>query len=63
MHLDLAKIGLPAGSTFGVTDLLTGDKFEWGADNYVRLDAFGEPCHILHVHTAPQKTEPTKKGR
>jgi len=64
VHLDLSKIGLPAGSTFGVTDLITGEKFEWGTDNYVRLDAFGEPCHILHVHTDhPTSTAPTKKVR
>jgi len=60
VHLDLTKIGLAPGSTFAVTDLLTGDQFEWGTDNYVRLDAFTEPCHILHVHTEPA---PKPKGR
>jgi starch synthase (maltosyl-transferring) len=49
VHLDLTRIGLTPESRFFVRDLITGDEFEWGADNYVRLDAFGEPVHILHV--------------
>lgn len=64
VHLDLSRIGLALDARYTVTDLITGQTFEWGADNYVRLDAFGEPCHILHVHTEPlRSTEPTKKGR
>jgi starch synthase (maltosyl-transferring) len=63
VHLDLSKIGLALDAKYQVTDLITGATFEWGMDNYVRLDAFTEPCHILHVHTGPQNTEPTKKGR
>ncbi|WP_349904850.1 alpha-1,4-glucan--maltose-1-phosphate maltosyltransferase [Parafrigoribacterium humi] len=49
VHLDLTRIGLDVGTTFEVTDLITKQKFEWGADNYVRLDAFTEPVHILRV--------------
>ena len=32
-----------------MTDLITKQKFTWGTDNYVRLDAFVEPVHILKV--------------
>ncbi|WP_370544977.1 alpha-1,4-glucan--maltose-1-phosphate maltosyltransferase [Herbiconiux sp. VKM Ac-1786] len=56
VHLDLAELGLPAGSSFGVTDLLTGDSWEWSEHDYVRLDAFSRPAHILHV------TRPTEGG-
>ena len=49
VHLDLSRIGLEPDATFTVRDLLTGESFTWGADNYVRLDAFTEPMHILHV--------------
>ena len=49
VHLDLAALGLPEGSTFEVKDLITGDRFTWGADNYVRLDAFTQPVHILRI--------------
>ena len=49
IRLDLAKLGLSYGSSFSVTDLLTGKVFQWQADNYVKLDAFAEPAHILRV--------------
>ncbi|WP_413466597.1 alpha-1,4-glucan--maltose-1-phosphate maltosyltransferase [Microcella sp.] len=49
VHLDLAALGLAPGATFDVKDLITGDRFRWGADNYVRLDSFVEPVHILRI--------------
>ncbi|GAA1813377.1 alpha-1,4-glucan--maltose-1-phosphate maltosyltransferase [Agromyces neolithicus] len=49
VHLDLADIGLAPGERFEVEDLVTGTVWEWGASNYVRLDAFTRPAHILHV--------------
>jgi starch synthase (maltosyl-transferring) len=52
VHLDLTKLGLPVGSTFEVKDLITDQRFTWGGDNYVRLDAFTEPVHILSIDYA-----------
>lgn len=49
VHLDLAAIGLTPGIRFEVEDLVTGHRWEWGDSNYVRLDAFTRPAHILHV--------------
>ena len=49
VHLDLPALGLPVGSSFEVKDLITGDRFTWGTDNYVRLDAFTQPVHILRI--------------
>lgn len=49
VHLDLPALGLPLDSRFGVTDLITGERYQWGPDNYVRLDAFVEPVHILRI--------------
>ena len=34
-------------TTFGVEDLVTGERWDWGEHNYVRLDAFTQPVHIL----------------
>lgn len=48
VHLNLEALGLPQGR-FTVTDLVTGAKWEWGESNYVRLDAFENPAHILSV--------------
>ena len=50
VHLDLAAAGI-TGSNFEVHDLLTDQKFNWTADNYVRLDPRDVPAHILHVST------------
>nr|WP_277612445.1 maltotransferase domain-containing protein [Cryobacterium cheniae] len=49
VHLDVARFGLPYGSSYEVEDLITGAVWTWSADNFVRLDAFTEPVHILHV--------------
>ena len=49
VHLDETRFGLEAGTRFTATDLITGESYDWGTDNFVRLDAFGEPVHILHV--------------
>jgi starch synthase (maltosyl-transferring) len=54
VHLDLERLGSELAAAgpdarFEVTDLLTKQRFEWGRDNYVRLDAFTEPVHILRV--------------
>ena len=47
VHLDLDSLELP--TSFKVKDLLTGKSYEWGKDNYVRLDSFTEPAHIFEV--------------
>ncbi len=49
VHLDLALLGLAPGSSFTVTDLISGSVWEWSDHNYVRLDAFTQPAHILHI--------------
>jgi starch synthase (maltosyl-transferring) len=51
VHLDLEAIELPPESTYEVTDAVTGQVWSWGAVNYVRLDAFHEPVHILSVNS------------
>lgn len=49
VHLDLSAIGLPPGTTFGVTELLTGARWTWSDTNFVRLDWAGIPAHVLRV--------------
>jgi starch synthase (maltosyl-transferring) len=53
-QLDLGALALePADfsedGTYWVDDLLTGQSWRWGAENYVRLDAHVEPAHILSI--------------
>ncbi|RKR73712.1 starch synthase (maltosyl-transferring) [Frondihabitans australicus] len=49
VHLDLRAIGLEPGSRFTVRDLITQQSWTWTDDDYVRLDSFVEPAHILSV--------------
>ena len=43
-------IGVPAGDSYTVHDLLTGSRYRWAERNHVRLDpAAGEPAHIFRV--------------
>ena len=49
VHLDLTALDLTPGDRFGVHDEVTGADWIWSADDYVRLDAFTEPVHILEV--------------
>jgi starch synthase (maltosyl-transferring) len=49
IHLDMEALGLEHGDAIEVTDLVTGALWLWTNKNYVRLDPFIEPVHILHV--------------
>lgn len=48
VHVDVTAFGLPAGP-YRVRDLVTGEQWTWGESNYVRLDSFEQPAHILAV--------------
>ena len=52
VHLDTRVWGVEPGEPFEVEDLLTGAQWTWSDHNFVMLDAFAEPVHILHVKGA-----------
>ncbi|WP_106814107.1 maltotransferase domain-containing protein [Microbacterium timonense] len=49
VHLDTRVWGVAPGSPYEVEDLITGSRWTWSDHNFVMLDAFTEPVHILHV--------------
>jgi len=49
VYLDMAALGLEPGTQIDVRDVVTGARWTWGSANYVRLDAFQEPVHLLVV--------------
>ena len=51
VHLDTTVWGVPRGWEYEVEDLITGAVWTWNQDAFIRLDAFAEPVHILHVRT------------
>lgn len=52
VHLNTRVWGVEPGGSFEVENLLTGEIWTWGEHNYVRLDAFSEPVHILAIKGA-----------
>jgi len=54
VHLNMPALNMDWDDTFVVHDELTDQTWTWAERNYVRLDPFGEPAHILTVRrTAP----------
>ncbi len=53
VSLDLPQLGLDWEDRFQVHDEISGQTWEWGRDNYVRLDPGYEPAHVFSVRTAP----------
>ena len=58
VSLDLAALQLDPrdlddDGRFRVDDLISGESWEWGEHNYVRLDAHVEPAHILSIRRQP----------
>jgi starch synthase (maltosyl-transferring) len=49
VHLDLPALGLDWHDSLAVHDELTGQDWHWGEHNYVRLDPYTEPAHLLTV--------------
>ena len=48
-HLNLPALGLNWEDTFTVHDEITGQDWQWGAHNFVHLDPYVEPAHVLTV--------------
>jgi starch synthase (maltosyl-transferring) len=49
VHLDMPALGMDWADSFEVHDLLSGATYRWGEHDYVRLDPYHAPAHVLHV--------------
>jgi len=49
VHVDMAALGFDPDESYTVHDELSGATWTWGDHNYVRLDPFVEPAHVLVV--------------
>jgi starch synthase (maltosyl-transferring) len=47
VSLDPYALGLGWDQDFTVRDELTGETYQWGRDNYIRLDPHAQPAHVL----------------
>ncbi len=48
--VDLAALGLDWDTHYTVHDLLSGEEYDWGQYNYVRLDPHFRAAHVFAVH-------------
>ena len=51
--LDLPALGMDPGAQFVVSDELSGESYQWGQANYVRLDPALTPAHVFTVTPSP----------
>ena len=49
VHLDMPALGLDWHDQVAVHDEITDETWTWGERNYVRLDPYAEPAHVLTV--------------
>lgn len=52
VRLDLSKLGMTG--TFTVRDQVTGNTYEWGAENYVELRPWDDVAHIFVLPEIPE---------
>ncbi|MGW0917341.1 alpha-glucosidase C-terminal domain-containing protein, partial [Streptomyces sp. NPDC002784] len=53
VSLDMPQLGRDRDETLSVHDELTGETYQWGRTNYVRLEPGRAPAHVLHVQASP----------
>jgi len=52
VRLNMPALGFGWDERISVRDEITGNEWQWGQENYVRLDPFHEPAHVFTVRRA-----------
>ncbi|MFB8774381.1 DUF3459 domain-containing protein, partial [Streptomyces broussonetiae] len=55
VSLDMPQLGLDWHSPLAVHDELTGDTYQWGSSNYVRLEPGRSQAHVFQVRPAARR--------
>ena len=53
LWLDMGALGMDEHDRFWVRDEITGEEYQWGASNYVRLDPGKAVAHVLNMPQIP----------
>ncbi|BBX01307.1 alpha-1,4-glucan--maltose-1-phosphate maltosyltransferase [Mycolicibacterium moriokaense] len=53
LWLDMGALGMEPYDRFWVRDEITGDEYQWGQANYVRLDPARAVAHVLNMPQVP----------
>ncbi|MEJ5919504.1 MULTISPECIES: alpha-1,4-glucan--maltose-1-phosphate maltosyltransferase [unclassified Corynebacterium] len=54
LHIDMEKVGHAEADRMDVRDLITDQQFNWGADNFVRLEPWSNVAHIIQLPDLPE---------
>ncbi|WP_313673402.1 alpha-1,4-glucan--maltose-1-phosphate maltosyltransferase [Mycolicibacterium sp.] len=54
LWLDMAALGMQPYDRFWVRDEITGEEYQWGQSNYVRLEPVKAVAHVLNMPVIPQ---------
>ena len=57
--LDMAALGMHPYDRFWVRDEITGEEYQWGQANYVRIEPARAVAHILNMPLVPQEQRAT----
>jgi len=53
LWLDMGALGMEPYDRFWVRDEITGDEYQWGQSNYVRIDPTRAVAHVLNMPQVP----------
>jgi starch synthase (maltosyl-transferring) len=53
LWLDMVALGMEPYDRFWVRDEITGDEYQWGQSNYVRIDPSRAVAHVLNMPQVP----------
>jgi starch synthase (maltosyl-transferring) len=59
LWLDLPALGMEWYDRFWVREEITGEEYQWGQSNYVRLDPAKAVAHIVNLPSVPQESRLT----
>ena len=59
LWLDMAALGMEPYDRFWVRDEITGEEYQWGQANYVRLDPAKAVAHVLNMPQIPSESRLT----
>jgi starch synthase (maltosyl-transferring) len=59
LWLDMAALGMEPYERFWVRDEITGQEYQWGQSNYVRIDPGRAVAHIINMPLIPFESRTT----
>jgi starch synthase (maltosyl-transferring) len=54
LRLDMGALGMESGDRFWVRDEVTGEEYQWGQANYIRIDPAKAVAHIVNMPRMPE---------